>query len=300
MAQEISADVCYRHPTRESWTLCGRCGRTICPECQILTPQGVRCPDCVQETGGSVTWAPATPAKKPAPKRRPRAERVDRAPGEGWTGRLGQMLRPGSELPLITWSLVGLAVVLWIVNLVTGLPQQLLSFSAPFAVWEVWRFFTTSLVYPASFFLSVLLNGIFLLLTGPVVEQRLERRRTLVLVLAASALGSSSMVLAGLPPFGLSGVLFGMFGAYLIFVWSYPPARVQALVIIGINLLVVLFLGGILLPQIVGGLIAGAGSAYLYARYDERANANSRTPNLIIGGVTAAFILFAIIRLVVG
>ena len=69
-----SADVCYRHPNRESWTLCTRCGRTICPECQILTPAGVQCPDCVQETGGSVTWRSAgDEIRRPAAKARARA-----------------------------------------------------------------------------------------------------------------------------------------------------------------------------------------------------------------------------------
>ncbi|MCP1121813.1 hypothetical protein, partial [Robbsia andropogonis] len=78
---------------------------------------------------------------------------------------LGQMLRPGSEIPLITWSVVGLSVVLWIVNLVTGLPQQLLGFTASTAPWEIWRFFTAPLVYPPSFFFSLLLNAVFFLLT---------------------------------------------------------------------------------------------------------------------------------------
>jgi len=298
-AEGTSADVCYRHPTRESWTLCGRCGRTICPECQILTPQGVRCPDCVQETGGSVTWSSPTAVRKPAPKRRVRAERVT-PEGEGWSGRLGQMLRPGGNAPVVVWGTVALAIVLWIVTLVTnGLPLQLLGFVSIPAPWELWRYFTAALTYPAAGFISLLLNAIFLLLTGPMVEQRLGRGRTLVAVLAASAIGSSSMLLAGFAPFGLSGVLFGMFGAYLIFVWGYPPARIQGLVIIGINLLVVLFLGAALLPQIVGGLIGGAGAAYLYGRYDDRPGSSHRTPDLIIGSVVAAFILFAILRLYV-
>lgn len=298
---ETDPSVCYRHPDRTSWTLCSRCGRTICPECQILTPHGVRCPDCVQETGGSVTWqstsAPRTSARASAPKRRARAERVSSS-GEGWSGRLGQMLRPGSDIPIVTWTVVGLAVALYIVTLVTGgFPQSVLGFSNASAPWEIWRFFTAPLVYPASFFISLLFNGLFLVLTGPMVEQRLGRSRSIVLVLAAAALGSASMLLAGFAPFGLSGVLFGVFGAYLIFVWDYPPARVQGLVIIGINLLVALFFGAVLLPQIVGGLIAGAGTAYLYGRYDDRRNSNPRTPNLIIGAVVAAFILFALLRL---
>jgi membrane associated rhomboid family serine protease len=104
------------------------------------------------------------------------------------------------------------------------------------------------------------------------------------------------MVLAGSAAFGLSGVLFGMFGAYLIFVWSYPPARMQALIIIGINLLISIAFGGFTLPQIVGGLIAGAGATYLFQRYDDRPGAKTRTPYLIIGAVVGGLILLAILR----
>ena len=53
MTAHDDAGVCYRHPDRHSWVLCERCGRTICPECQIPTPNGVYCPDCVRETSGS-------------------------------------------------------------------------------------------------------------------------------------------------------------------------------------------------------------------------------------------------------
>ena len=103
-----SADVCYRHPQRESWTLCSRCGRTICPECQILTPAGVRCPTCVQETGGSVTWQRAGgEPRRPAPKkRRSRAERSAASDSERprWMQVVGQMFAPGGETPALPAS----------------------------------------------------------------------------------------------------------------------------------------------------------------------------------------------------
>src|SRR5690606_16173756 len=140
------------------------------------------------------------------------------------------------------------------------------------------------------------LNSLVFVLAAPGVGRNLGRRRFLVVMLAAAALGSSSMVLSGNVAYGLLGVLFGMFGAYLIFAWSYPPARMQALIIIGFNLLFSLAFGGFSLPQIIGGLIAGAGATYLFQRYDDRSGSNPRTPSLIVAAVVAAFILFAIIR----
>ncbi len=39
---------CYRHPNRQSFVLCQRCGRTICPECQVQAAVGVHCVECAR------------------------------------------------------------------------------------------------------------------------------------------------------------------------------------------------------------------------------------------------------------
>ncbi len=39
--------VCYRHPGVESYVLCQRCSRPICPSCQRQAAVGVQCPECV-------------------------------------------------------------------------------------------------------------------------------------------------------------------------------------------------------------------------------------------------------------
>jgi hypothetical protein len=298
-SDETSPDVCYRHPQRASWVLCQRCGRTICPECQILAPVGVLCPECVREVGGSITWRGAGETRRPAAKRsiRARRSRPERSPS-GWQGMLGQMLRPGAETPVLSWGIVAVIVVLWLGGLFTGGLPYLFLAAAPGVSVQVWRFFTAAVVYPPEFvyLISILLSGVFFLLTAPAVEKNLGRRRFLVLALAAAGVGSAAMVLSGNPAFGLIGVLFGMFGSYLIFVWSFPPARAQALVIIGVNLLISIAFGGFALPQIVGGLIAGAGSTYLFQRYDDRSGGQPRTPHLIIAGVVVGLILLAILR----
>jgi len=293
-----SADVCYRHPQRESWTLCSRCGRTICPECQILTPAGVRCPTCVQETGGSVTWqrAGGEPKRAPAKPRRSRPQRE--SSGSGFGAALRRMLRPGEEAPVLSWGVVGLTLVLGLAGLMTGgLPFVLLYATPEYGV-EIWRYFTAGLVYPPlwQYLFSILLSAVFFLLTAPTVERNLGRRRFAVMLLASGGIGAAAMVIAGGASFGLSGMLFGMFGSYLIFVWSYPPARVQVLVMIGINLLISLAFGGFFLPLIIGGLIGGAGTTWLFHRADEHSRPSPRAVNLIIAAVVAAFVVFAIIR----
>jgi membrane associated rhomboid family serine protease len=297
---ETSPDVCYRHPKRASWVLCQRCGRTICPECQILAPAGVHCPECVRELGGSVSWRDAGEARRPAVKaRRARASRSrPESSSSGWRGGLGQMLRPGSEAPVLSWGTVGVTVVLSIVGLFTGaLPLTLLA-AFPHQSLQVWRFFTAPVVYPPyiELLLAMLLSAVFFLLTAPAVEKTLGRGRFLVLLLAAAGVGSAAMILSGFPAYGLSGVLFGVFGAYLILVWPHPQARIRALIIIGVSLLINIAFGGLTLPMIVGGLIAGAGSTYLFRRYEGAAGSKARTPFLIIGAVVVGFVLIAIVR----
>ena len=39
---------CERHPRTETELHCGRCEVTICPQCLVHTPGGIRCPDCAQ------------------------------------------------------------------------------------------------------------------------------------------------------------------------------------------------------------------------------------------------------------
>src|SRR5436305_14892804 len=39
---------CARHPDRETYLRCGKCGDPICPKCTIPTPVGSRCRDCAQ------------------------------------------------------------------------------------------------------------------------------------------------------------------------------------------------------------------------------------------------------------
>src|ERR671910_1648125 len=47
------ADVCYRHPNRETNVKCSRCGRPICPDCMYDSPVGMRCPECAGQQARS-------------------------------------------------------------------------------------------------------------------------------------------------------------------------------------------------------------------------------------------------------
>ncbi|MGT2425736.1 rhomboid family intramembrane serine protease [Amnibacterium kyonggiense] len=286
-ALETDPSVCYRHPGRQSWVLCQRCGRTVCPECQIQAPVGVHCPECVAETAGGVAWRPAnnvTPLGKPKRRRQP--------------GRVRSMLAGagGSGSAVASQTILVAYAALYLVGLVTGnLPVQWLG-GLPGTAWQLWRFVTAPLTYPAGLDISILfaaLSGVFWWLTAPQLERMLGVRRFLGVVAVASIIGTAGMLLSGTPSFGLTAPLFGLFAALLVEVWGDQRARTQILVITAVNLLFALTGGG--LPALVGGMVGGAGTVYLLQSGPSR-GWKPRTPVLIIAGVCAVLVVLAVLQ----
>ena len=209
------------------------------------------------------------------------------------------MLRPGDTTPILSWSFAGTSLLLWVVGFFTANAPIAFLAAFPGASVQVWRFFTAPFAYPSALdlrvVLSLALTTVFWLLIAPTVERSLGRVRFLTVFFAAAAFAAAAMVLAGSYEYGLSGALFGLFGGYAVLLWSYPPARTQILIVIAINLMFNIFMGGYGLPSIVGGLIAGAGATYLLQFYADRPRSRPATPYLIIGGAVLVAILAAIV-----
>src|SRR5260221_9323875 len=83
-----SAPTCFRHPGRETYVSCVRCGRPACPDCLRSAAVGQQCVDCVREGNRGV-----------------------RRPGTVFGGR-------PSTGAAGTWTLVGINVLLYLVELV--------------------------------------------------------------------------------------------------------------------------------------------------------------------------------------
>jgi membrane associated rhomboid family serine protease len=248
---------CYRHPGRETWVSCVRCGRHACPDCLRDAAVGQQCIDCVRGTGQG---------GQPA-----------RAARTVFGGR-------PSRSATATWTLMALNIVLYLVQLARpGLASDwwMLGYAQYYpggpmhgvAAGEWYRLITSAFL-PGSGSLGVLdiaFNMWALYVVGPGLEQLLGRVRFLAVYLL-SAVGGSVLFYylapQNVPALGASGAIFGLFGAWFV---ASKKLRLDSR---GIVLLIALNLGlsfvyrsTIAWQDHVGGLIVGAVvmAAYAYA-----------------------------------
>jgi membrane associated rhomboid family serine protease len=235
------SNFCYRHPDRQSFVLCQRCGRTICGECQTPAPVGVICPECMaQQRAG-------------APRTRPAAlTRVRAAANRG--------------APVVTYSLIGITLAIFVLQLIPGLAvtDRLLYagvYSSP-ANFEPWRMITSVFVHSTGLLFHVLLNMYTLWIFGQLLEGLLGRGRFLTLYLISGFAGSVGVLWLGDPMTGVvgaSGAIFGLMGAFLVIQRRLGGNATQLFVLVGINLVIGFVPGfNIAWQAHLGGLIGGA------------------------------------------
>lgn len=252
---------CYRHPDRQSFVLCQRCLRTICPECQTQAAVGVICPECMAAERKN-----RTPAQKKAARR--------------WGNRGGALAMTRGGKPIVTYVLLAITSFIGLVQLIPGLNQpitQALGFYAPFLYpnlfavpFEPWRLLTVLFVHGG--FVHLALNMLALWMLGQSLEPMLGRARYLALYLI-SGLGGSVMVAILAPgswTVGASGAIFGLLASLLI-IGRHIGANVTGiLVILAINFAFGFFAGGISWQAHLGGAIVGAIVAFIYTRTKRR------------------------------
>lgn len=273
-AEYGETDVCYRHPSRQSFTLCQRCGRTICPECQIVSPVGVLCKDCVKQTGGA---APS------GTQRLTRSARVA-------TRRFAALESP------ITTSIIVVSVAVYALQLlsyyfgnssVTGALWYVPAFSlaegthqiAPGVLsgypdgalissqFEPWRMLTVMFTHSVTFLPHIIFNMLALFMFGRNLEAMIGRWRFLALYLLSGFGGSLGVMLWGYadplavftPTVGASGAIFGVLAATVVAFRAINANVTTLVVLLAINLGIGFMPGASISWQAhLGGMIAGA------------------------------------------
>jgi membrane associated rhomboid family serine protease len=258
--QDAPPPTCYRHPDRETWVSCVRCGRHACPDCLRSAAVGQQCVDCVSGAGQT---GPAA-----------------RRPTTVFGGR-------PTRSATVTWTLIAVNILLFIVELARpniandwGLLGDA-TFTTNGSLQGIadgqwYRLITSAFLPPATGlgglgFLDILFNLWALYVVGPSLEQLLGRVRFLAVYLLSAIGGGVAFYLIGPSnelALGASGAIFGLFGA-----WFVVSRRLQLdsrgiLVLIGINLAFsFLYRSTIAWQDHIGGLIVGAlvTAAFAYA-----------------------------------
>ncbi|WP_026532682.1 rhomboid family intramembrane serine protease [Arthrobacter sp. H41] len=240
------APVCARHPDRVSYVRCQRCGRPACAECQRPAAVGFQCVDCVRDQARNI------PATRTA---------------------FGGVARTGR--PVITFSIIGVCVVLFLLQLVSPLVTGALLYAPYYTAGvqgvvepEPWRMLTAAFLHSPNFLLHIAFNMYALWILGQALEPMLGRARFAALYLLAAVGGSVGvLLLAGFNQgvVGASGAVFGLFGALFIIQRKTGGDVRQIVVLIAINGVLGFVVQGISWQAHLGGLLTGAAGAAVLA-----------------------------------
>lgn len=250
---------CFRHPGRETYVSCVRCGRYACPDCLRSAAVGQQCVECIR--GGS------------------RGARQART-------AFGGRVVTGA---VVTWALIAINILLYFVVLarpsiatdleMVGLARTPQGTLVGVGAGQWYRLITSAFVAPPGLgglgFMDIAFNMWALAVVGPALERMLGSARYLAVYLL-SALGGGVflyyMVALNQPALGASGAVFGLFGAWLVVSRRLHLDSRGIVALIAINLVL-----GFVVPRIawqdhIGGLITGAAitAAYAYAPRSRR------------------------------
>lgn len=280
--RENPDNYCYRHPDRQSFVLCQRCTRTICPECMTPASVGYICPECMKEQKKN-----RTPAQKRAQRRWGSGPRAGAASSGSSSSR-------GTTTIFIVTAVVYLLQMLG--SVVPGLEvQRWLLFWEPFLIpsisgtFEPWRVLTAAFVHGGLW--HVALNMLTLWMVGRALEPALGTWRFVATYLLSAAGGSAGVALLGFatPVVGASGALFGLFGALLVIGRAVGANLTGLYITLGINL-VLGFLPGLNIAwqAHVGGLAVGALVGYIFTKTRRPVRKSLQIGLLILVGVAIA------------
>ena len=252
---------CYKHPDRETWVSCVRCGRHACPDCLRQAAVGQQCVDCVRGAGQGTRQARTAFGGRPV------------------------------ATAAVTWTLVGINVLIFLVEVAR--PNLLYAWGmlgtpaltpggiqSGVAGGQWYRLLTSAFIAPGTSLgglglLDILFNMWALVVVGPSLEQSLGRIRFLAVYLL-SAVGGSVLFYYMQPhslAAGASGAVFGLFGAWFVVARKLRLDVRGIVTIIAINLVFsLIYRSTIAWQDHVGGLITGVliTAAFAYAPHKNR------------------------------
>jgi len=261
--------VCYRHPDRETYIRCGRCGRYICPDDMVSAAVGFQCRECVR-AGNAGVRQPRTVA--------------------------GGGLR--ADTAVVTKVIIGINVAVFLaVQVSTQLLPRLWLAAYAFDGHGVaqggwYRLITGAFLHQQTFHIAM--NMFVLWIFGRPLEAQLGRVRYIGTYLICALGGSTASYLFNAPftaSLGASGAVFGLIGTLLVVERRFGANTGGVLIYLAILLLPGLLISNVDWHGHVGGLITGLALGVLFA-YAPRAR---RAAWHVAGAVAVTVVLAAMI-----
>jgi len=230
---DADAEVCYRHPNRETGVTCQRCDRYVCGECGMQASVGVHCPECRKGSSQQV---------------------------------YNSRNLPGQQF-VVTTALFAVNALVWVFTIValgstvSRIGQDALQYSTDgqrIADGELWRVFSGGFLHNGIFHIGF--NMYLLWQLGRQLERELGPKEfglAYVVSLVGGSLGA--VLLTPLTPVvGASGAVFGLIAMTVLFYRS----RGIGLFDTGLGFLVLInffysFQGGVSLGGHLGGAVVG-------------------------------------------
>jgi membrane associated rhomboid family serine protease len=228
---------------------------------------------CPDDAGGTVTQID---------RRRTRAARV----------------RQSGPRPAITFTLIGINIALWLLQIMPGsFVTQLFAYVPQLTAIQPWRMITAGFVHDPSNILHVLLNMYSLYIFGQVLEPMLGRARFAALYLLSLFGGSVGVLWLASPDswvVGASGAIFGLMAAYFVVLRKLGQNSSQMLGLIAINLVFGFVASGVSWQGHVGGLVTGGAVALVLA--NTRQPAQQAAQRLGLVSVAVILVLLTVFR----
>ncbi len=265
--------VCYRHPGRETWITCQRCGRPICPDCMVSAAVGFQCPSCVQQ--GS---------------------------RETRSGQLPYGGQPSANPALTSLALIVVNIAVWVairsdsalVDALALMPQGgirvengTLTVVDGVSMGAWWQVITSGFTHVSVIHIGM--NMLALYFLGPTLETVLGRARMLAIYVVSLLCGSAAVMLFSNPhqqTLGASGAIFGLLGALMVVAYKvHGDLRTIGMWLV-LNLVITFTVPNISWQGHIGGLLGGAllTAAFVYAP-------RARRTVLQIGAVAALTVI---------
>ncbi|GAB3580207.1 rhomboid family intramembrane serine protease [Calidifontibacter terrae] len=206
-------------------------------------------------------------------------------------------VRRSAGMPVVTYGLIGLCVVLWLGQEFSNELTYRLMFAPALAQDEPWRFLTAAFVHDNGSPLHLLFNMLVLFMLGQILEPALGRARYLAIYLVC-ALGGSvgyeavTSLQGGNAWFtgtvGASGAIFGLFLAMLLVNIRLRRDVSNLIGLIVINTILSFVIANVAWQAHLGGAITGALCGLVVTRIEAR-----RSQWFALGAITVALAVVA-------